>query len=180
MLKKAIAISLLLLLLFTTGGYYFIFWGLKQDAISKLNKKLDEDKYEEGETLLVKVPLTLPYPIANIGYQRISGQYEHNGESFSLVKQKHEADTLYIICIKNERVGHYNKAVQNLVKQTSEQQNSFFFLSKFSADFISSNTSQWIRHQGWCMSIIYSDVIEYKTNVWLRIPSPPPELLSFT
>jgi len=165
-----------LLLLFNTGGYYFVFLGLKHDAISRLNKKLDEDKYLDGETLTIKVPLTLPYPINNIGYQRISGQYEHNGEAFSLVKQKHENDTLFIVCIKNEKADHFKRLAQKFVEQSDESQNPFFFLSKFSADFISSYTTDWVHQPGWCMLTLFADVITPKTNVWLRIPSPPPEL----
>lgn len=175
-MKKVLAISLLLILLFNTGGYYFMFWALKKDAISKLNFRLDEDRYEDGETITVKIPLTLPYPISNIGYQRISGQYEHNGESFSLVKQKHENDTLYVVCIKNEKAEHYNKVMQQLVEKSEEQQNSFLFLTKFLGDYIAQVNPVWQQYAGWCMSIPTCELTYSLSNHWERIPSPPPEI----
>ena len=39
-----------------------------------------------------------------IGYERVNGEFEHNGEFFKLVKQKLENDTLNIVCIKDHRV----------------------------------------------------------------------------
>ncbi|HEY4653031.1 MAG TPA: hypothetical protein VIH22_00885, partial [Cyclobacteriaceae bacterium] len=72
-MKRLFSIFFLLLFLFNIGGYYFVFVGLQYKASREFSERLDNNEYDEEETYLFKLPLTLPYQITENGYERVSG-----------------------------------------------------------------------------------------------------------
>ena len=67
----------------------------------ELTQLLNAGNYSELETFEFKIPLNIPYPIQNRGFDRVHGAFEFDGEFYELVQQKLERDTLYVVCIKN-------------------------------------------------------------------------------
>src|SRR5687767_15064229 len=114
-MKKLTSYVLVLILLLNVMGYYGIFIGLKYSHSTSINQKLDDLQYNESHTVTLKVPLTIPY-YGDTEYQRVSGEIEHGGEVYRLVKQKYEKDTLYIVCIRDVQGKRIKQALADYVK----------------------------------------------------------------
>src|SRR5688500_16103834 len=87
--------------LFNVGGYYIVFLGVRHHHRQELNARLDANLYQDEEIVELKIPITLPYPLQQRGFERVKGKFEHQGELYKLVKHKLENDTLHVICIKD-------------------------------------------------------------------------------
>jgi hypothetical protein len=118
--KKLTAIFFLFIFLFNVVGYYGIYVGIVQKADREANREIENSSYNQSQTVTIKIPLTLPYPIQN-GFERIAGDLEHQGEYYKLVEQKYENDTLYIVCLKNIEKKRALKVLNDLVKQSTDQ-----------------------------------------------------------
>ena len=66
-LRRIISIFFLFLFLFNVGGYYIVFLGMKAKAKKDLLTRLDANDYTTDETLVLSVPLSMPYPIYSAG-----------------------------------------------------------------------------------------------------------------
>lgn len=102
-LKKLFSILFLLIFLFNVGGYYLVFWGVRSQAKKDLLHRLDADQYSSEELVILSIPVNLPYPIHQNGYERVDGEFEYGGEYYNLVKQRLENDTLFMVCIKDHQ-----------------------------------------------------------------------------
>ncbi len=100
-MKKALSLVFLLVFLFNVVGYNILFKALVKKATVQLDRRIDDGDYSRQETITIKVPLTLPYPLNQDQYQRATGTLEYEGEFYNLVKQKHERDTLFAVYIRN-------------------------------------------------------------------------------
>ena len=61
--KRALSIVLVVVFLFNVIGYYGIYVAMLSQARTALNEKIDNDQYKEDQTVTIKIPLTLPYPM---------------------------------------------------------------------------------------------------------------------
>lgn len=181
-MKKVFAVLVLFVFLFNTGGYYIFFLGLHFNATAKLSQQLDQGNYSSGETYEFKIPLVVPYPIQETGYDRAYGNFEHDGEFYSLVKQKLENDTLYIVCIKNhmkkqlaEAFTEYANVSNDTGNATSKAGNEL--LSKLIKDFNSSGLPEVILCEGWSRKVNFSAISEATIEMYLEVSSPPPNAL---
>lgn len=93
-----------------------MFIGLQYRADNKMDQRLESHNYEKEETFTVKLPISLPYPIQEEGFQRTNGKFEYNGEFFNLVKHKIENDTLHIVLINNTDKSAISKSMTNFEK----------------------------------------------------------------
>jgi len=93
---------------------------LRQARVA-LNEKIDNDQYRDDQTVTIKIPLTLPYPVQQNKYERVEGDFEHLGEFYKLVKQKYSNDTLYVVCIKSTEEKKAFKVFSDLVKLSTDQ-----------------------------------------------------------
>ncbi|MEO5599502.1 MAG: hypothetical protein ABIR06_01110 [Cyclobacteriaceae bacterium] len=118
-MKKVLSILLLAIFLFNVGGYYIVFWGLRVKADQLLTERLDANEYKSNETIEIKIPVRLPYPIQQQEFERIDGKFEHNGEVFKLVKHKLENDTVYIVCIRDHRIEHLESTLTDYVNASN-------------------------------------------------------------
>ena len=78
--------------------------------------------------LIVKVPLSLPYPIRTEEYAPASGKITYNGKSYEMIKQRHYQDTLYVVCIVDQeqsivagKVKEYNDAMAEARQDRSKE-----------------------------------------------------------
>src|SRR5690606_13274439 len=104
--KKGLSIIVLIVFLFNVGGHYLVFWGLRFQTDQQVSGWIDAEKYHPGDLIELKIPVSLPYPIYQTGYERVEGIIEHNGEFFRLVKQKYESDTVYVLCVRDVHTEH--------------------------------------------------------------------------
>ena len=97
-----------------------MFWALRYQADQELQKQLDANNYSDGESVVIKIPMTLPYQTTSAAFERINGEFEHQGEFYQLVKQKLENDTLHIVCIKDHRGKQIVTSMVDFTKQSHD------------------------------------------------------------
>jgi hypothetical protein len=119
-MKKIVAISLIWIFLFNVIGYYGIYAGMLHQSNKKAEQQIEDNNYDKSQTITFKIPLTLPYPVQN-GFERLSGDFEHEGEFYKLVEQKYENDTVYIVCLRNNEVKKALEVANDFVKQSTDQ-----------------------------------------------------------
>ena len=101
-------------------GYYGIYLGMVHKADLTADRAIDDNSYDHAQTVTIKIPLSLPYPTQN-GYERVSGDFEHQGEFYKLVEQKYENDTLFVVCLKNSEMKQAVAVLNDIVKQSTDQ-----------------------------------------------------------
>lgn len=119
-MKRGTAIFFTFIFLLNVIGYYGIYLGMIHKANVKTDRAIDEDTYDRSQTVTVKIPLSLPYPTQN-AFERISGDFEHNGQYYKLVQQKYENDTLFVVCLKDNEKKQALAVLQDIVKQSTDQ-----------------------------------------------------------
>jgi len=178
--KKVLAILLLVVFLFNVGGYYIFFWGLDYSAKTTLTQRLDSGNYSELETFEFKIPLNIPYPIQSQsrGFDRAHGAFEHNGEFYELVKQKFENDTLYVVCVKNEKKHHLAQAFKKYARISTDAEGSSQagndLVSKLVKDFNTPSLSESITADGWSRTLLYAGLAVAIIKMASEVVSPPP------
>jgi hypothetical protein len=178
-MKKFTSYVLVLLLLLNVMGYYGVFIGLKYSQTAEINQRLDNAAYDESQTITIKVPLSIAY-YSDTEYERVTGEIEHNGEVYRLVKQKYEKDTLYIVCIKDLESKRIKQALADYVKNFTEHSsdNAVKSVPSFIKDFINTEFSMSPSENGWTLDIPFGLTEQKVKNFALDFNSPPPEKLS--
>jgi hypothetical protein len=176
-MKRIVSIFLAVLVLMNVMGYYGIFLGLKYNHTIQFSQRLDVDSYDPSETVTMKVPLAIPYA-SDTEYERVDGEIEHNGESYRLVKQKLQQDTLYIVCVRDVKTDHIKQALAEYVKtfrdapQNGPQQK---VIPNFIKDFIQTSFNMGTSSTGWRQVMTIAYIEEGTKGPFLSSPSPPPK-----
>lgn len=179
-MKRALSISLLIAIFFNIGGYYLVFWGLKTNASHELIQQLDNDQYSEHETMELKIPLNLPYPLQQNGYERINGEFDHNNQHYKLVKQKLDRDTLFIVCVQDKKADKLSRVQSDFTKVANDLPMS----SKQKATLIShlvkeyqSNITVGLEREvkGWVIEFYSKALAEKLIHHNFPITTPPPK-----
>jgi hypothetical protein len=119
-LKKLISIALLFVFLFNIGGYYVVYVGCLYKVRTEMAQRLDKGSYSAEETITIKIPFNLPYQADGKAFERRGGEFQHDGEFYKLVKQKIENDTLYVVCIKDNKEKKIFNFMADMVKMSSD------------------------------------------------------------
>lgn len=120
-MRKLISIVFISLFLLNVLGYYGLFFGLQYRNTQKMNSQLDADNYNEEEAITIKVPITIPYATDSRDFERVSGEFEYNGEYYRLVKQRLTHDTLHIVCVKDQHSKRIHQALASYVKTFTDK-----------------------------------------------------------
>ena len=177
-MKRAFSIFFLALFLFNVGGYYFVYWGLQSKAKKDLLHRLDADNYSSEDLIVISVPMSLPYPLQQQGYERVDGEFEYHGDYYQLVKQRLEKDTLFMVCIKD-------KGKNKLVKVLNEYSNyannlpvgsdrTLDLFGKLFKDYTPGASLYVAIGNGWSAPIQYGEQQITLFGLALSITSPPP------
>jgi hypothetical protein len=164
--------------LFNVGGYYFVFWVLRLHADHRFNYQLDANQYNPDETVELKIPVALPYPIQSQGFERVNGEFEHGGEFYKLVKHKLQNDTLYIVCIKDRQTRELVNTMngyEELTQVPATSQKAWNFISKLIKDFYSDDPSMIVCQLGFTMNISFSEMSEFLPQPFIPVPGHPPQ-----
>lgn len=178
-MMKVVSILLVVLLLLNVMGYYGFFLGLKYQHAQELTQRLDSENYSKSETVTFRIPLVVPY-YGDTGYQRVNGEIEHHGEFYRLVKQKLQKDTLYIVCIKDVRGKHIQKALKDYVKTFADQsaeKSGTKNLPIFIKDYVPASFSLFASAHGWSLVLYYHEVNGFLSNPFSGSLTPPPKFL---
>jgi hypothetical protein len=180
-LKKLVSLLLLAMLLFNTGGYYVMFWALRYQADTELQQQLDANDYPESEAFLIEIPITLPYQMNSNDFERLTGEFEHNGEFYQLIKQKLENDTLKIVCIKNHKEKHLVASMADFTKVSNDlpaSTSSLKVLGNFLKEYHSTGDIKMISVNGWSTTLSFASPSFSVLSLVVPIESPPPQLFS--
>jgi hypothetical protein len=168
-----------MLFLFNVVGYYGVFIGLRYQSNLELKENLDLGAYQETDMLTLKLPYALPYQMESREYERIDGEFEHNGQFYNLVKHKVERDTLYIMYMKDTRETGLFETVSDFVQSTTDSpasKNVLKFIESLVKDYIPTNSPLVTASAGWCQQSAFPSgdhaVIKLDGSVF----SPPPDI----
>ena len=177
-LKRIVSIFLVFLLLFNTLGFYGLLQGLRYKSTLDLVTRLDNHRYSEDETILLKIPVAVPYQIDSEGYERVDGEFEHQGEFYRLVKQKYQNDTLFMVCIKDQASKRIEQAVTDYVKTFTDKPINTKHNGKGTTNFVKDYLPSFFTihpiSNGWNSELAYGvtkyDLLERDQS----ITTPPP------
>ena len=173
---------LLLIFLFNVGGYYIVFWGLRFHTGKELVNRLDANRYNADETIEIKIPLSLPYPIYAQNFERVNGEFEHNGEHFRLVKHKYENDTLYVVCIRDRETRELVNTMNDYVQLThgldgsGTNKKALTFLSQLVKDFCSQESVSILPPYSFTMPALFRECALSFAHPDIAVQGPPPRL----
>lgn len=179
-MKRALSTLLLLVFLFNVGGYYIVFWGLRYQTDQQLTYRLDANLYDPGETVEIKIPVALPYPLQSNDFERVDGRFEHNGEHFKLVKHKLVNDTLYVVCIRDRETRELVNTMTDYVQLTQALpgaetgKNAKNFLNKLIKDFCALGDISLVQLPGYCTVFLFMERPSLLLQTALPVNVPPP------
>lgn len=176
-MKKVFSILLVVLLLLNVMGYYGFFLGLKYQHAQQITQRLDSENYSQAETVTFTIPLAVPY-YGSTGYQRVNGEVEHRGEFYRLVKQKLQKDTLYIVCIKDVRSKHIQKALKDYVRTFADQsaeKSGAKNLPSFIKDYMPTSFAIFPSAGGWSAVLHRCEMVGMLAGPFSASATPPPE-----
>lgn len=162
-MKRLFAIVVLSIFLLNVLGYYGVLLGMKAVAGDDLAERLNSDMYDLGATVTFKVPLLIPYGVDSRSYENVNGEFEKDGEVYRLVKQRMYKDTLYIVCIKDEKTSKINTALDDFVQSfagqedDSQQKTSAPSLIK---DYVNTEITLTTVVTGWEKEVIQVSVLQ--------------------
>jgi hypothetical protein len=176
--KRIATLFLLFLFLLNVLGYYGVFVGLQVKTAQQMRQNFDDDNYAHQE-ITFKVPLTVPYNTDSKEYNRVDGEFEHNGEVYRLVKQRFQSDTLYIVCVKDNTSKDINQALTEYVKSFTDKpasgKNQSKTLQNLIKDYISTSTALQTGNTGWSYAISQGDIVVSYPSWTSQSTSPPPK-----
>jgi hypothetical protein len=179
-LKRSVAAFFLVIFLFNVGGYHFVFWALKSNAKADLLHRLDADAYSSEDVVILTLPLSLPYPIHDAGYERADGEVEFGGEFYHMVKQKVENDTIFMVCIKDVEQKRIQRTINEYIDLAgslpADAKNAIDNLSKLFKDYTAVFSSGLSKRLVLNYDLLFADDSFEIRQHPLSIDSPPPEL----
>jgi len=145
-------------------------------------QRLDTESYTAEETITVKIPFALPYWVDSNDYERISGEFEHNGEFYKLVKQELKKDTLYVVCIRDSKEKRNFNFMSGFAKLSTDvpasSKNTLKLFASLLKDFVP-NTDSILPSQP--ITFITTNYVSMQFHVIAAaypVPSPPPDSIS--
>lgn len=186
-MKKVFSIIFISILLFNWAGYRFVVYFMEEKANTELESALDNNNYDEGQLVLIKIPITyLPYYNNSASFERINGHVEIEGTEYKYVKRRIFRDSLELLCIPNHAVMNLKKVnneffqFENDLQHNSQDKNGFPHRSltkSFSIDYCTINSMSLITNS-WCS--ISSSLYRYTPPIASRqqmAVEQPPELI---
>ena len=177
-MKKVVSILLVALLLFNALGYYGLFVGLQYQNKKQLIQRFDGADYDESDEVTIKVPITVPYATESEDFQRVDGEFQHEGEFYHMVKQRLSHDTLYIVCVKDRTTKRIHQALSDYVKTFTDKpvdaKSSAKVLSTFIKEYVTSRME--IKHvsSGWVQDVAsLSSPVVFIDSYFASIIHPP-------
>lgn len=144
-----------------------------------LEARIEANRIDSNDLIEIKIPLTLPYPVQQKGFENIDGRFEHKGVFYKLIKQKFEQDTVHIVCVRDSDTRQLTEAFEDYVAKTNDiptnSKNTLTLLGKFLKDYEHVQSEIVQSGNGWLSMILFRDATFNLHNAVLTRPSPPPK-----
>lgn len=156
-----------------------VFWGLENQARKDLLQRLDADDYSKKDLMVLTIPMSLPYPMIGNSYERVNGEFMHNGKSYRLVKQKIENDTVFIVCILDRKASKIANALSDYTKVANDvpvdSKQALNILSKIYKEYNTSEFTLMYKSRILFERTYYAMNPEFLAGPSFHVDSPPPE-----
>ena len=160
-----------------------MFWALRIQANQEISIRIEANQFKDDEVISLKIPMTLPYLMGDGSYRSVTGEVEHHGEFYKLIKQKQDGDTLVIVCVKNQVKKHLVKKMidysnlSNDFPASSKKTQSL--LSKLFKEYASFQQNKIISSQGWAIKHVSYTISSFSSVTFeSAVQGPPPRYLS--
>lgn len=120
-MKKLFSSVFVALILLNVMGYYGLFLGLQYKNARDMISQFDAGTYNIDEAELIKIPFPSPDGYSSEEFERVDGDFEHNGKVYRLIKQRLYRDTFHIVYMKDNVGTALNNALADYVKTFSEE-----------------------------------------------------------
>jgi len=177
-LKKLSGIALIVLLLMNSMGYFALFYGVQVRSDKKITSQLNEESYDQAHTIVIKVPLSIPYLMDQTEFQRVDGEFQHEGKQYRMVKQKYAMDTLTIVCLRDTNAERIQTALTDYVKTFADnpqgsQSNSKVY--SFIKDYVPNTFSIVNKLKGWRIDVKANTFYSFSVSTYSSSITHPPE-----
>ena len=123
-MKRLAAILFLAVVLFNFYGYQLLIDYFQKQQESKLEKELDNNKYDDQDLVFIKLPVNLPYYnyTNSKNYERVNGSIEVNGIEYKYVKRRVYNDTIELACLPNTQKQQFKSVRDDFFKLNNDWQ----------------------------------------------------------
>ena len=101
-----------------------------------MSKALDSDNYDPVNTITIKVHVSIPYMPDQRDFERVTGEFEDDGELYRMVKQRYAKDTLTVVCVRDTEHKKIDRALSDYVKTFTDKASDTKPTSKLRVSFI--------------------------------------------
>lgn len=180
-MRKLTAIFLLLIMFFNMLGCYGLFLTIWHHNEQQVLQAFDEDVYNEAEAVTIRFPHTITYVMEQPDYQRVDGEFEHEGEFYRLVKQRITSDAIIVIGVKDKKSERINKALTDYVKTFTDDHEQSKGTKKlnlnFSKDYYYLPFSIVTLSMGWESNVLQHGRLKFFSSHYLDRAIHPPEAI---
>ncbi len=139
-------------------GYYCVFLGLHLRNDIAMSRAMDSDRFNPSNIITISVAVSIPYMPDQADFDRVDGEFEHNGELYRLVKQRYAKDTLTVVCIRDTEHKKINRALSDYVKTFSDKATDTTPASKttfsFIKDYLPISFEVTSETEGWTLQLL--------------------------
>jgi hypothetical protein len=119
--RRLVSLGFALLITFNTVGYSYVLNWYRDDLNEKAKELIDDHVSEISGNLIFTIPVTTEYQTTLTEYTRIDGEFQFEGVSYRMVKQKVQGNLLYVVCVNDQRAHVETEAINDLIAATSGQ-----------------------------------------------------------
>ncbi|HWA33014.1 MAG TPA: hypothetical protein VG737_02740 [Cyclobacteriaceae bacterium] len=175
-MRRALAIFFLGIILLNTAGYYLVFEGWKWH--NSIAWSFDENA-SNAQEVIIEIPVNVPYVAQVRDWEKADGQFEHNGESYRITKQKLTLDAVYIACVKDNEASRINQQLEDFAQTFSDKpvdgkQNAKAFTG-FIKEYVSTVITVKASSPGYCINTSYSSEAQVLVPSYSASVIHPPE-----
>lgn len=112
-MRRLYSLFFLLLMLLSTFGYLHVLIVIEQQVSSRAVKRIAENENQISGNVVLRVPVSLPYPSYDNEFKTASGEIVVDGVLYRFVKQKMYRDTLYLVCSRDKATTEARNAISD-------------------------------------------------------------------
>ena len=171
-MKRLLSSLVLILFLFNILGYGGLLFGLKNIANEKLTQRLDVNRHSMGGSMTIKMPYS--------GYMEpdymVNTEIKRDGDIFRVINQRQYADTLYLVCIKDEVSTKISDTIYDFVQSFAGNDDDTQNVVKTAVvkDYITTLISLTRMEEGWVKVITPTNISSSISDLKFAPPTPPP------
>ncbi len=141
-MKRFLSAVCILLIVFNSIEYYALGLLAQKQLTEQVLQKIETNSNELGGSLILAIPLEMPYLSDSREYTSVAGEFAYEGELYRMVKQKFYRDMLYVVCIKDDQSTKVHSAIADYSKLFSGERSgrtnsSIKMFNSLSKDYIS-------------------------------------------